>query len=153
MAIACEYGSDARVIASHCGKGSAMPAATEQLPNPRPSTLRGEQILRSLLDDLERVSKQSEEIFDTDVRERMWDAVDKGFINTKRGYALPNKFGMFSDQGNARVKEALRRFIERATTWARSHRVTSSRARLAAFQDSNVVSQGGRRYDDFFGDS
>jgi hypothetical protein len=68
-------------------------------------------------------------------------AVDKSFINRKKGYVLPGEFGMFTNRGNACVREALRRFIRLALEWAMRNQVTSREARLAAFQDPNVASR------------
>jgi hypothetical protein len=149
VVVGCLPSSPATTLASHFWKAKET-VDREQGRNKAPKL---GQILRSLLEDLDRVSNVSEEISDTDVRERMWEAVEKAFINPRRGYVLPKEFGMFTQRGNARVREALRLFIQRASLWAGRNRVSSPKARLAAFQDPEVASRKGSHYDDFFGDS
>jgi hypothetical protein len=153
FAIAGAHGSPAKTLSSNFAKVKKTREAEQGRQWTRSSQPKLGQILRSLLDDLDKVSNESDEIFDTDVRERMWDAVEKAFINPRPGYLLPSEFGMFTQLGNARVREALRRFIQRASAWAERNRVKSRESRLASFQDSAVASRKGSHYDDFFGHS
>lgn len=110
-----------------------------------------EEILKKLLDDLALVAEENEEIFDTDVREQMFDAVYYGFIKPKSDFKLPAKFGMFTDAGNRQVKAALSDFIIRAAEKADELGLTAGE-RLAAFQNDEVTG-GDEEFtsDDFFG--
>jgi hypothetical protein len=109
------------------------------------------QLLRRLLNRLERVGEAHPEIFDTDVREAMGGAVFDGFVRPRTGFLLPDDFAMFSPEGNLAVREALAEFIESANLDAAGTGLSGFNARLAAFQDGKVVSRGGNYYDDFFG--
>jgi hypothetical protein len=151
FAIAGAHGS-AKTLSSNFAKAKKT-EAEQGRQSTRSSQPKLGQILRSLLDDLDKVSNESDEIFDTAVRERMWDAVEKAFINPRPGYVLPSEFGMFTQLGNASVRDALRRFIQRASAWAERNRVKSRESRLASFQDSEVASRKGSHYHDFFGHS
>src|SRR6185437_4158124 len=67
--------------------------------------------LKQFLIALERIEAKHEEIGDTDVREKMYNAIHAAFILGERGYSLPPKFGMFSGEGNTLLHIALRRFL------------------------------------------
>ena len=110
--------------------------------------------LEDLLKELVAVSKDHGEIFDTDVRERMFDAVYDGFLKPKEHYASPGSFGMFSDEGNQRVKAALENYIKRANARAEEIGLSDPNERLAAFQDTEFSVGEGEdtiMFDDFFG--
>jgi hypothetical protein len=110
-----------------------------------------DEILQLLLDDLDKIAESSEEIFDTEVRDRMRDAVHYGFLKPKSRYVLPDDFGMFTKRANAKVKAALHRFLDAAKTAAKKEGLVTPDARLAAFQNNEVTSAEGNYYDDFFG--
>jgi hypothetical protein len=109
------------------------------------------QLLRRLLNRLERVAESHPEVFDTDVREAMFGAVFDGFVRPRPGFALPDDYAMFSPEGNRAVRDALAEYVESANNDAAEAGLTGFHARLAAFQDGEVVSRGGSYYDDFFG--
>lgn len=112
-----------------------------------------EGILLRLLIDLESVGASHEEVYDTAVREEMGEAIDRSFIKPEDGYVLPRTFGMFSDDGNARVRVALQRYIHAAAEEAKKRRLDTPKKRLAAFQNWDVVTPGeGNHYDNFFGE-
>ena len=108
-------------------------------------------LLRQLLNRLERIGETHEEVFDTDVREAMAEAVFRGFIKPERGFALPDDFAMFQPEGNRAVREALVEYITAANARAAGLGLTAFADRLAAFQDGSVESKAGSYYDDFFG--
>jgi hypothetical protein len=103
--------------------------------------------LKNLLDRLEDIANEHEELFDTDVREQMYEAVYHGFIVQTPGYTLPNSFGVFEPAGNAKVRAALAEFIAAA----KQSGPGSSEERFADFQDGTVLSKKGNPYDEFFG--
>jgi len=111
-----------------------------------------DEALRQLLEALESVGEGHEEIFDTDVREQMYDAVISVLIDPKDGYGLPAEFRMFTPEGNAAVHQALAQFLPPLVEAARAAGLTTPRQRLLAFQNDEVeTSGGGNYYDDFFG--
>ena len=68
------------------------------------------------------------------------------------GYALPDSFGMFSEDGNEKVRSALESFISKANRLAKRQGLSTPQARLDAFQNDKVRSSGeGMPYDEFFG--
>ena len=110
------------------------------------------QILKELLDNLETIGAEHEELYDTDVREHISDAIMSGFVRQTAGYSLPDEFGMFDADADSAVKAALAQFIERATQAAASQGLDSPQARLDAFQNPEITSSGDQQaYDEFFG--
>ena len=108
--------------------------------------------LKALLNSLERLSEEHDEIFDTDVREELSEAVYGGFIEPNSTYQLPKTFEMFSDEGDAAVRRALAQFLAAACPIADELGWTKTQ-RLSAFQDLEVTSREGLTYDEFFGHS
>ena len=107
--------------------------------------------LQQLLDSLDGVFDEHEEVGDTDVREQMYAAVHKKFIVPQAGYALPAKFGMFSDEGDTKVLAILQAFVAHPETVAASKSLKMPEARLAAFQETEVVSSEANSLDEYFG--
>src|SRR5262245_27167735 len=91
--------------------------------------------LLELLESLEALGLEHEELYDSDVREQMSEAVHRGFIEPEPGYELPEEFGMFEPEGNAQVRAAISRYIVRAAARAAAIGLPEPNARLAAFQD------------------
>jgi len=108
--------------------------------------------LKQLLERLEVVGTTHEELYDTDVREQLFDAVLRSYLRPEPGYEFPETFGMFEPEGNAAVRSALLEYVKRAGARAAEIGVTDPTARLAAFQDSDVeTKEGGAAPDEFFG--
>lgn len=107
--------------------------------------------LRELLEHLYEVSQEHGEIFDTDCREQMFDAVYSGFIKPKPGYVLPDAFGLYQPEGNQTVRTALEKYIQTVVPVADGLGL-SPQERLDAFQDYGVtVGEDGLSPDEFFG--
>ena len=108
--------------------------------------------LRKLLTRLEEIGRHHEELYDTECRDRMGNAVLEGFARARSDYVLPEDFGLSVVDANRSVREALAQYIDEANFTAERDGIDSFRSRLAAFQDGSVESPGeGCRYDDFFG--
>lgn len=107
--------------------------------------------LKELLDALDQVCEQHEELGDTDVRERMAEAIEKAFALKEPGYRLPRRFGMFSRQGDAKVRAALVAFLMHPEVALATRTLETPEARLAAFQDGTVTSSRGSTFDTYFG--
>jgi hypothetical protein len=110
-----------------------------------------QEILLKLLRRLEPIAQQHEEIGDTESRDAMRRAVFRSFLRPEPGYELPDDLGLFDDDANREVKEAIAEYISAARVLAPSLGLTTFQHRLAAFQDCSVVTQDGTTYDDFFG--
>lgn len=107
--------------------------------------------LKQLINALDKVFEEHDEVGDTDVREQMYDAVHKAFIVPRAGYELPEKFGMFSPEGNALVRAALKKFLAHKEIAAAAESLKTAEERLAAFQDVEVESSDGNTIDEYFG--
>ena len=119
------------------------------------TTAEFRRILAALLNDLERIGEEHGELYDTDVREQLAEAVFFGFVLEKRGYELPREYGMFSEAGNAAVCDAVRRFVEAAQAEAAraGTKMNIPAKRLRALEDPTVETAGGEGYDTFLGAS
>jgi hypothetical protein len=107
--------------------------------------------LKQLLEELELVGEDHEELYDTDVRERMSDAICNGFLKPKAGYLLIDDFGMYSGEANCQIKAAIDRYIRAANERAEEIGLTAPNQRLTAFQNQEVCTDGEQYPDDFFG--
>ncbi len=109
-----------------------------------------EDLLRELLTDLASVAEQHGELNDSDVEETMTQAVFDGFLKPVPRYSLPDSFGMYSAEGNALVRAALARYIERATPLAAGQGL-GFHERLSAFQNREcTVGPAQLGFNDFF---
>ena len=106
-------------------------------------------LVKALLDTMDRISEDHPEVTDTEVRVNMRKAITDGFIDPKPSCVLPDEFGMADDEGNAKVKAALAKFLAKARDWAQTARISTAEARLRAFQD-DVQSNDGSEYDLYF---
>jgi hypothetical protein len=107
--------------------------------------------LKQMLAALDKIYSKHDELGDTDVREQIYEAVYKGFIQPQLGYALPEKFGMFSDKGNDLVRTALQGFLTHPEVVAASRALKTPEDRFAAFQDSDAKTTEGNNYIEYFG--
>ncbi len=111
-----------------------------------------EQVLAELLSRLLAVGQAHGELYDTEVRERLDDAVHNGFLIPTTGYELPDTFAMYSAEGNRAVRGVLTWFLPAARAAAAAEGLNTFHARLAAFQNLNVTVGPQRMdYNDFFG--
>jgi hypothetical protein len=102
------------------------------------------------LDALEAIGAEHEEVYDTDVRERMGAAIEETLITRSRPPEVPNELGMFSPEGNRAVREALQRYLADATPLAEALSLDEA-ARRAAVWDSEAASSRGTPVDEFLG--
>jgi len=112
-----------------------------------------EELLHRLLNQLEAIGSGHEELYDTECRERMANAVMDGFVRGQK-IVLADDFGLYTPEANLAVKAALGEYIANAKALAADLRIAKFHDRLAAFQNSRIQSDGQRNlYDDFFGHS
>lgn len=116
-------------------------------------TMSMERILLELLQDLEAIGEDHEELFDSEVRDRMGEAILAGFVRSIPNYVVSDDLGMFNDRANRRVKEALQSYIEAASPLATELGLVTFHQRLAAFQNPEVRTSGHgwNNFDEFFG--
>lgn len=94
----------------------------EELSEPRLPAFK--QVLRELLDELGRIGRRHEELYDTIVREEMAEALLRAFVFDETDHTLPDDVGLDSRRTNAAVRRALQRYIDTARELARQHGLT-----------------------------
>lgn len=108
--------------------------------------------LLALLEDLWNIGSDHAELYDTEVREQLGNAIMEGFVRANSDFGIPNDFGMYSSDANLRVKTAIAKYVSDASAEARALGIESFQDRLAAFQDRDVqLSVPGMDYEEFFG--
>jgi hypothetical protein len=107
--------------------------------------------LKEFITSLDKIYRKHDELGDTAVREKMTDAIHLGFIIKKTRYALPETFGMFSDEGNKLVYAAMKNFFAHPEVVAAGKSLQTPPDRLIAFQDNDAKSSGGHSYFEYFG--
>lgn len=104
------------------------------------------------LDALETLADEHEELFDTDVRERMWRVVEERFVLMTPGVDVPLELGMFSEAANEKLRGLLRRHLDALASEAASHHLDTPEQRLAVLSTPLVASQRAKHtFEDFFG--
>lgn len=106
--------------------------------------------LRTLLDDLEGVGQVHGEVYDTVVRERMAEAIVGALMPDLGAVEEPEEFGMFSDEGNAAVRQAVEQYLSVAVPRA-TELGLDQRGRVSAVWDAEVTSSQGTPVDEFLG--
>lgn len=109
-------------------------------------------LLQRLLERLESIGHQHEEIFDSEVRERMGMAIMDGFVHDRVDYTISNDMGMFSEEANVAVRSSIQEYVDEAKVVAKALGLAKFHERLAVFQNGEVVTEKDRNdYDEFFG--
>ncbi len=99
--------------------------------------------IRDLLDVLEAAEYAAMPLTDTDIRERLFEVVDRGFIHEETGYQVPSD--LLDDCGGdeeqkARVRAALSAFLKQARQHAATLGLNTPDKRQTAFLESDVSS-------------
>jgi hypothetical protein len=99
--------------------------------------------IRSLLDVLEAAEYAGIPLTGTDIRERLYEVVDRGLIHEEPGYQVPSD--LLDDCGRdeeqkARVREALAAFLTYARQHAARFGLNTPDQRQTAFLESDVSS-------------
>lgn len=67
--------------------------------------------LLRLLNDFEQIGDEHEELFDSEVREQVGNALMEAFVRRTEDFAVPTNLGMFGEAGNSMVQSAIIRFV------------------------------------------
>ncbi len=110
-----------------------------------------QEILKRLLVSLEKIGEHHEELFDSEVRERIGNAIMDGFIRRRPDSEVDNDFGLFSPEANEAVRSAIVAFLSEANRVCEGIEFNSFHDRLNAVQDAGVRTNAGNDYDEFFG--
>ena len=100
-------------------------------------------VIRDLLDVLESAEYAGTPLTDTDIRERLFGVINRGFIREEAGYQVPPD--LLDDCGGsedhkARVRAALAAFLKHARQHAAALGLSTPEQRRAAFLGSGVRS-------------
>lgn len=107
--------------------------------------------IAALLNDLEAISNDHEEIFDTDVREQLWAFLELRFIQWNKETPVPLEFGMFTPEGNEKIRRAFESNTENLDTIIDVFRLDTYEKRKLSFTNSKLATEAGNHLDDFFG--
>jgi hypothetical protein len=102
------------------------------------------------LDALEAIGAEHEEVYDTDVRERLAAVIEQRLIVKSSEVDVPDELGMFSPEGNQLVRAALVTYLDEAAPRADALNLDEA-ARRAAVWDGEAVSTNGMPVDEFLG--
>src|SRR5688572_18661759 len=106
------------------------------------------EVLIRFLDALESIGVDHEEVYDTDVRERLAEAIERNLIAPGASVNVPAKLGMFSDEADERVVAALHRYLTDARRRADELGLDEA-ARRTAVWDPEAASTSGATVDEF----
>ena len=109
--------------------------------------------VKELLDNLERVFDDHGEIGDTMTREYSNAVIYNKFVHAKQNYKIYPEFEMFSEEGNARIQQALINFFEHPDVQAvlASDSLTAEDRRKMFTHCHIISSKYNFGYDTFFG--
>lgn len=105
--------------------------------------------LAQLLNRLEEIGADHAEISDTAVREKLGEAMYRTFV-LEADDTVPEDFGMFEDEGNEAVHEALKAYVDAALPIARELNLDEEERKTAVWTFA-VTSEEGVPPADFFG--
>jgi hypothetical protein len=106
------------------------------------------------LNELEQISKEHDELTDTDVRERLHEVINYYFIWEKPLESdFPKRFAMFSTEGDKKVFKTVHRFINDAIKLARAEGLEIGDQRNSAIENPKALTSTGNSYDLFLGSS
>jgi len=108
-----------------------------------------ERHLATLLNRLEEIGEEHGEMYDTECREKMSEALFTSFVYNKEGYTLATDFGFYEAEGNKEVGEALRVYIDAMKPLAKE---STEEERMDMIEDYEVESEEGQTFDDFLGE-
>jgi hypothetical protein len=121
-------------------------------PVPPPPRSDESASLGALLDALEQIGEAHPEFYDTDVRERIWNVVERRYVRLEHDYAIPEDLGLYSEDGNRELRAALEHHLRTLAVEAEARGLGTQAARLGALQDPAVTSrQQGLTYDALLG--
>lgn len=107
--------------------------------------------MAALLEDLEQIGGVHPEIYDTDVRERIWEMIERVLIEQTGDFEVPEDLGMFSAEGNRELRECLEQNLKNLKAVFDVFGLDTEAKRLRSFFNPRLCTEGGARVEDFFG--
>jgi hypothetical protein len=109
-----------------------------------------EELLHRLMTRLEEAAGSHPELYDTEVRDHLAEALLRGFVEQEADFEVPAALGLFTDEGNEAVRRILQDYLREAR--ARAETLGLDReGRQAALWNYDVATDEGQYADDFFG--
>ncbi len=111
------------------------------------------EIVLGFLQNLKKIDKMGLPVYETDVQDAILVAIVDGYIKASKGYTLPQAFEMLSEEGDALVHAALKRFLTAANQEAERRNCFGSNERIALVRDAEIPPpEEGGYYANFFRD-
>ena len=107
--------------------------------------------VRRLFDRLETIGDVHEELYDTDVREQLAEILYFAFVWAHQLPVAPLSYGMFSEEGDKMVADAVVEFLSESLPAAAAEGVDVGQPRHAAIQDASILTKRQQHYDNFIG--
>ena len=107
--------------------------------------------IAELYSSLESIGDKHAELYDTEVRERLAEALSHAFVWGHPFESEPREYGMFSRTGNAAVSRAVGTFVGAALKAAELEAVKVGVQRHRALQDETIKTKSEQTYDCFLG--
>ena len=104
------------------------------------------------LNELEEINLNHDELTDTDVRERLHEVINYYFVWGNHVESdFPQRFSMFTPEGDKQVYKAVYSFIMDAIRWADVEKIELGQARNSLIEDEKAISSEGNSYWLFLG--
>jgi len=107
--------------------------------------------MAALLEDLESLGQEHGELYDTDVRERLWAVAETGLIRQSPGYRVPTELGMFTPEANARLVQIMESHLKRLRSTFETFGLDTEEKRALSFHNPRLHTESGKSVDEFFG--
>ena len=107
--------------------------------------------MATFLEDLEKVGDNYPELYDTDVRERLFVLIDDTVLKRRKAVNVPEYLGMSSEEANAELRKVLEENITRINEVFDIFELNSEEKRKISFWNLDLHTENGSRVDEFFG--
>ena len=107
--------------------------------------------MATFLEDLEKVGDNYPELYDTDVRERLFVLIDDTVLKRRKAVKVPEDLGMSSEEANAELRKVLEENITRINEIFDIFELNSEEKRKISFWNLDLHTENGSRVDEFFG--
>ena len=107
--------------------------------------------MATFLEDLEKVGDNYPELYDTDVRERLFVLIDDTVLKRRKAVNVPEYLGMSSEEANAELRKVLEENITRINEIFDIFELNSEEKRKISFWNLDLHTENGSRVDEFFG--
>jgi hypothetical protein len=105
-----------------------------------------------VLESLEEIGDAHPELYDTDVRERLWQILEHRVVRAETDYPIPSDLGMFSDDANRKLHAVLERGLSNLLLAFEVCGLRTAEQRLHSLQNPGIKTPRHQyTYEEFFG--